>query len=190
MATTLASLAPTEHSKKSLPALIIFIIVLVGAIFFVKPLWDDVNSLSLGRDDKMHQKDLLTTQLQELQNIQKTMAEGSEVAQQTTLNSVPQRFEQDKLLTDLTKIAKTNDILLNSVNFSINAASVDRIKRATVNANLTGNLGSLLNFLKGVEANPRKLSVKTVSVQTGATDTGIPRVNFNINMETYYLDRL
>lgn len=179
-----------QNSQKTLPALILFIVVLVGAVFFVKPMWDDVGSLSLGRDDKMHQKDQLTTQLQELQNIQKTMADGSEVAQQTTLISVPQRFEQDKLLTDLTTIAKANDIILNSVNFSVNAVSSDRIKRATVNANLTGNLGSLLNFLKGVEGNPRKFSVKTVSAQTGATDAGIARVNFNVNMETYYLDRL
>ena len=179
-----------QNNQKFLPALIIFIVVLIGAVFFVKPLWGEVNDLSTGRDEKLQQKDQLTGQLQNLQEIQKAMTEGSEVAQQTTLNSVPQRFEQDKLISDLTTIAKAKNIVLNSVNFSVNAASTDRVKKATVNANLTGDLGGLLDFLKGVEANARKLSVKTVSVQSGTTDTGIPRVNFNVNMETYYLDRI
>lgn len=184
--------APQQQSssKSSFLTLVIFIIVLLAAIFYVKPLWDDVSSLSLGRDDKMQQKEQLTAELQNLQSIQQSMSESSEVSQQTTLNAIPERLEQDKLITDLTGIAKTNDILLNSVNFSINSSTTDRIKRATVNANLTGDLGGLLNFLKGIEANPRKLTVKTVSIQTGSTDTGLPRVNFNVNMEAYYLDRI
>jgi Tfp pilus assembly protein PilO len=189
MATTTMS-APQQSSKTSLLSLIIFIVVFVGAIFYVKPLWDDVSSLTLGRDDKLQQKTQLETQLQNLQSIQTSMSQSSEVSQQTALNAIPQRMEQDKLITDLTSIAKANDIVLNNVNFSINAANSDRIKRASVNANLTGDLGGLLSFLKGIEANPRKLSVKMVSIQTGSTDTGIPRVNFNVTMDTYYLERL
>lgn len=190
MATTMTASNSQKHSNKSLPALLIFIVVLLGAVFYVKPLLSDVDSLSLGRDDKMQQKETLNTQLQNLQNIQEQLKQGSEVSAQTALNAIPQRFEQDKLIADITTIAKSNDILLNSVNFSMNAGSSDRVKRATINANLTSNLGGLLDFLKGVEANPRKLTVKTVSVQTGSTETGVPRVNFNVNMETYYLDRL
>ena len=182
--------APQQSSQKSLISLIIFIVVLLAAVFYVKPLWDDVSSLTLGRDDKMAKKTRLEPELQNLQSIQASMGESSEVSQQTTLNAIPQRMEQDKLITDLTAIAKTNDIILNNVNFSLNAASSEQIKRAGVNANLTGDLGGLLGFLKGVEANPRKLSVKTVSVQTGSTDTGIPRVNFNVTMDAYYLERL
>jgi len=190
MATTTSASSQQSSSKNSLLSLLIFTVVFLGAIFYVKPLWDDVGSLSLGRDDKMQQRDELNTELKNLQTIQQTMNEASEVTRETTLNAIPQRLEQDKLITDLTTISTTNDILLNSVNFSINAASNDRIKRATVNANLTGNLSGLLDFLKGVEANQRKFSVRTVSVQTGTTDTGIPRVNFNVNMETYYLERI
>ena len=190
MATTMSAPNQNQHAKKMLPTLMIFILILLGAVFFVKPLWAEVSDLSLGRDEKLAQKDTLTTQLQNLQNIQQQVNQGSEVSFQNTLNAVPQRFEQDKLIADITAIAKSKDILLNSVNFSINASNSERVKRATVNANLTGNLSGLLDFLKGIEANPRKFSVKTVSVQTGSTDAGIPRVNFNVNMETYYLDRL
>ena len=187
---TISAQSNQSSSRKSFVSLLIFIVVLLAAVFYVKPLWDDVSSLSLGRDDKMQQKDTLSTQLQNLQAIQQSMNQASEVSQQTTLNAIPQRLEQDKLMTDLTAIAKTNDIVMNSVNFSMNAASSDRVKKATVNANLTGDLGGLLGFLKGLEANPRKMSVKTVSIQTGATETGIPRVNFNVSMETYYLERI
>ncbi len=191
MATTMSQ-APQQQTqqKSSFLPFIIFLVVFLGAIFYVKPLWDDVNSLNLGRDDKMQQRDQLSAELQNLQLIQQSMGEASEVSRETMMNAIPQRLEQDKLITDLTTIAKTNDIILNSVNFSINAASAEQVKRASINANLTGNLGTLIDFLKSVEANQRKLSVKTVSVQTGTTDTGIPRVNFNVNMETYYLDRI
>ncbi len=191
MATTMSQ-APQQQTqqKSSFLPLIIFLVVFLGAIFYVKPLWDDVNSLNLGRDDKMQQRDQLGAELQNLQLIQQSMGEASEVSRETMMNAIPQRLEQDKLITDLTTIAKTNDIILNSVNFSINAASAEQVKRASINANLTGNLGTLIDFLKSVEANQRKFSVKTVSVQTGTTDTGIPRVNFNVNMETYYLDRI
>ncbi len=190
--TTMASApsAPPRSSNKSLISLLIFIVVLLGAVFYVKPLWDDVTSLSLGRDDKMQQQQQLAAQLQNLQTIQQSMNQTTEVSQQTALNAIPQRLEQDKLITDLTSIGKANDIVLNSVNFSINTVSTERIKRATVNANLTGDMSGLLGFLKGVEGNQRKLTVNTVSVQTGTTDAGIPRVNFNVNMETYYLDRI
>lgn len=191
MATTMST-APQQQSqqKSSFLPLVIFTVVFLGAIFYVKPLWDDVNSLNLGRDDKMQQRDQLSAELLNLQTIQQSMSGASEVSRETTMNAIPQRLEQDKLITDLTTIAKTNDIQLNSVSFSINTASAEQVKRATINANLTGNLGGLLDFLKSVEANQRKLSVKTVSIQTGTTDTGIPRVNFNVNMETYYLDRI
>ncbi|MFO0781183.1 MAG: type 4a pilus biogenesis protein PilO [Candidatus Gracilibacteria bacterium] len=191
---TLTSSAPQQQAspknQNSVLPIVLLAVVFFGALFFVKPLWDDVGSLSLGRDDKMQQRDQLSTELQHLQTIQQSMNEASEVSRQTTLNAIPQRLDQDKLITDLTTIAKTNDIILNSVTFSINAASTEKIKRATMNANLTGNLSGLLDFLKGVEANARKMSVKTVSVQTGTTDTGIPRVNFNINLDTYYLERI
>lgn len=183
-------MSTAQQSQKSLPALIIFIVVLVGAVFVVKPMWTDVNALSLGRDEKLVQKEQLATQFQNLQKLQETLSQGSEVSAQTALSAIPQRFEQDKLIADLTAIAKADDILLNSVNFSVNAASSEKVKRASINANLTGNLGGLLDFLKGVEANPRKITVKTVSVQTGSSDGGIARVNFNVNMETYYLERL
>jgi len=182
--------APQHSSTFSLLTLLIFIVVLVGGLFFVKPLWDDVSNLSLGRDDKLQQQEQLTAQLQGLQQIQQNMNQSSEVSQQTALDSIPQRFEQDKLITDLTSISKANDVILNSVNFSVSALSTDRVKRASVNANLTGDLAGLVGFLKGVESNPRKIQVKNISVQTGTTDTGIARVNFNINMETYYLDRI
>ena len=179
-----------QSSKTTLYTLVVFIVFLLGGVFYVKPLWDDVGSLTLGRDDKMAQKEQLSQEVVDLQTLQQTLNTSSEVTRETTLSAIPQRFEQDKLILDLTSIAQKNDIGLNSVNFSVSTGSTERVKKATVNANLTGDLGSLLGFLKGVESNQRKLVVKTVAVQTGATDTGIPRVNFNVNMETYYQDRI
>jgi len=190
MASTTIS-PPTAHSSRmSLLTLLVFIIILLGAIFYVKPLWDDVSSLSMGRDEKQVQKGTLSQQLSDLQSVQQSLGGASEVSRQTTLDAIPQRLEQDKLIKDITGIAQKNDIILNGVTFGVTTNSTERIKRATVSANLTGDMGTLLGFLKGIESNPRKMLVRNVTVQTGQTETGIPRVNFNVNIEAYYQDRI
>ncbi len=171
-------------------SLLIFVLVLVGGVFYIKPTWDDMNSLALGRAEKQSQRDDLSSQLTDLQALQASLGGVSEVNKQTTLNAIPEHLEQDKLIVDITAIAKKNDIILNGVNFGVSTANADQVKRATINANLTGDMGTLLSFLKGIESNERKLIVKSVTVQSGQTDTGVARVNFNVNMETFYQDSI
>lgn len=190
MSTATMSATSRPSSTLSFIAIALFVVVFLSAIFYVKPLFDDVSALSQGRDEKTNEKTQLSAELQNLQNIQQSVGQSTEVTRQTALHSIPQRLEQDKLIGDLTTISKSNDIILNSVNFSVNTSGTGKVKHSTVNANLTGNFDGLLGFLRGVESNARKLKVNSVSVQTGSTDTGIPRVNFNVNMETYYLERL
>lgn len=174
----------------SLLTLLAVVLLLVGSVFYIKPTWDDLTSLTVGRDEKQVQKDTLNKQLQDLQALQQSLQQSSEVSQQTTLNAIPERLEQDKLILDLTSIAQKNDIVLNGVNFGVATNSADKIKKATVNANLTGDMSGLLSFLKGLESNERKLLVKSVTVQSGQTTTGVARVNFNVTMESYYQESI
>ena len=180
-----------KSSRFTFLSLILLIIVFVGGIYYVNPLWHDVDSLALGRNEKQSQKNDLAKQLQSLQSLQQDLGTASEVNKQTTLNAIPERFEEDKLITDLTGIAEKNDVVLNAVNFNITNSALDKIKRATVNVNLTGDDDHLISFLKGVETNQRKFVVKSITVQTGKiSDATVSRVNFSLNMETYYQDRI
>lgn len=177
---------PVPPKHFTLATFLIFLLVFIGGVFYVKPLWDDVSSLSLGRDEKQQQKEALSQQVKGLQDLQQSLNLASEVNKQTTLYAIPERLEQDKLIMDLTSISQKNDIVLNGINFGVVTGNTENVKRVTVNANLTGDMGGLLGFLKGIEANQRKLLVKSITVQSGESQTAMPRVNFNVSMEAYY----
>jgi Tfp pilus assembly protein PilO len=174
-------------SKYSVIAIILLILALAGLIFYVKPSWDEVDSLAKGRDEKSAQKSQLQTQLTELQKIQEQLNMTSEVNRQTSLAAIPEKLEEDKLILDLTDIASKNNIVMNSVSFGIpTAASGGEIAKATVNANLVGTESDLIKYLKGVESNARKILVKNITVQLASQEAEIKLANFNVSMETYF----
>ncbi len=177
-------------NKYSLIALLLFLLTLLGAVFYLKPAWDEVNSLALGRDEKMGQKQVLQQQLTDLQTVQQALNASSEVNRETSLAAIPAKLEEDKLILDLADISRKNDVVLNGVNFSIpTGAPEGQITKVTVNANLTGTESSLMGFLRSVEANSRKLIIKSITVQLAKTETtavGSALANFNVNMEAYY----
>lgn len=181
---------PIQNKSKfrfSLLALIFFIIAFAGAWFYVKPLWDEVSSMNKGKIEKQEQKKELNDQLTELQLLQQDLNLTSEVTQETTLAAIPENLEQEQLINDLSDIAQKNDMVLNGINFGITSGGVaGEITKVSINANLNGNESSLVNFLKGVENNSRKLIVNNITVQIGETDLGLSRVNFNVSMESYY----
>ncbi len=181
------ALTSSPKSRYSLIALLLFLLTFVGAVFYVRPLWDEVTSLSLGRNDKVSQKQNLEQQLSTLQELQQSLNVSSEVNKQTTLASIPEKLEQDKLIVDLTNIALKNDVVLNGVNFSISPSEIPgQVTRVAVNASLVGSESALVNFLRGVEANTRKLLVKSITVQLGDGNSALSRANFSVNMEAYY----
>jgi len=177
-------------NKFSLIALLVFVLTLLGAVFYVKPAWEEVGSLAFGRDAKLSQKQDIQQQLNDLQAVQQQLNASSEVSRETSLAAIPEKLEEDNLILDMANISRKNDIVLNSVNFSIPAeAPAGQVTMATVNASLTGTESSLIGFLRSVEANSRKILVKSITVQLAKTEktaVGSPLANFSVNMQTYY----
>lgn len=171
-------------------ALVVFLATLLGAIFYLKPAWEEVNSLALGRDSKLAEKQGLQQQLTDLQALQQELNASSEVSRETSLAAIPEKLEEDNLILDLAEISRKNDIVLNSVSFSTPVdAPAGQVSMATVNASLVGTESSLIGFLRAVEANSRKLLVKSISVQLAKTEktaVGSPLANFSVSMEAYY----
>lgn len=170
-----------------LVSFLLFLAVILGMIFYVKPLWEEVDSLAKGRDDKLSQKEELQSTLTDLQLVQQTLNAGTEVSRETSLASIPERLEEDKLITDIVKIARDNQVFMGGISFSIPSVSPPgEIAKAGISINLTGEEGALINFLRGIEANPRKIVVNSVSVQVASAESGVEMANFNVSMETYY----
>lgn len=144
--------------------------------------------MALARDDKAQQKSQLIEKIDYFKRLQQKVAESSEVSQETSLSAIPEKLDQDALLVTLQNIASANDIILNGVNFSISSTAVPgKMTKATINLNLTGDQDRLVNFLRGIETNNRKMLVKTIAVQFGRTAEGIKRANFNVSIDVYYL---
>lgn len=178
-----------SNNKSAAPmvALVLILAALAGGIFYVKPTWDSVTQLSLAREEKIVTRNELNTKLVDLQQLQQELQMTSEVTRETTLSAVPEKLDQDQLILDLSRIAKDNDMLMTGINFGIPTSSFSgEVARVTISTNITGNQSSLISYLRDVEGNTRKLTVKNISVQIGETDTGISRVNFSINMEAYF----
>ena len=170
----------------SMIALGLFLLSFVGAVFYVKPNWDDLQSLKAGRDEYNQQKADLNTRLASLQQIAADLQNASEVTKETTLSQIPENFDQDKLILDLNNIAKTNDVVLNNVSFSIpTTAKKGEVNKVGISASLAGSQSELISFLKSVEGNTRKITVKSIAVQVGKSQD-INVVNFNLSMETYF----
>jgi Tfp pilus assembly protein PilO len=168
-------------------AFLLILIAVAGAIFYVKPLWSDVSSMEKGRDEKIEDRNELTNKLAVLKKLQQELGDSSEVKKEVTLLAIPEKLEQDKLIEDLSRIAIKNDMVLNGASFSVSKTSVKgEVAKATINTNLTGNEPNLVAFLKDLESNGRKMVVKNITIQIGETDIGLKRVNFNLNIETYY----
>lgn len=170
----------------SMVALGLFLLAFVAAVFYVKPSWDELQSLKAGRDEYSQQKDQLNTRLTSLQQIANQLQSSSEIAKETTLSQIPENFDQDKLILDLNNVAKSNDVVLNNVSFSVpTSAKKGEVNKVGISASLTGSESELISFLKAVEGNTRKITVKSIAVQIGKSQD-ISMVNFNLSMETYF----
>lgn len=174
----------------SLVALLVFAVVFVAAVFYLKPLWSEVDKLAVSRDELQSKKDSLMSELKNLEEAAKNLEQSTEVGRNLSLNAIPERFEEDRLIVDLTRVAQKNDFTINGINFGLNGATADKVKRASININVSGAFGAITGFLKSLENMERKVVVKSIAVQTGQTESGIARANFNVTAEVYYLERI
>jgi len=179
-----------KNNKSSILNLLVVLLLIGAGLLFTKPAYDEYANLNLGLQEKQNQKSSLDNELAQLRDLKSKLDAGTEVGAAKVLAAIPERLAQDQLINQITSIAQKNDVVLNSISFSIpNSAANDNIKKATITASLTGGYGDLISFLKGIEGNERKLIVKNITVQFGQTE-GVARANFNVSMETYYQTRI
>lgn len=178
-----------NKNQSSIISLVLLLIIVVIGLLWFKPNWDKVRALQV--TEKARQETLNTTQktLDDLKLAQEEIAGSSEIDQEMVLTSIPENFNQDLLINDLNSIAKDTNVNIGSVSFSAPTTSSETIKRATINMSLTGGNDELIRFLKGIENNSRKITVKSITVQYGQIEE-ITRINFNLSMETYFQNAL
>jgi len=179
-----------ENNNRSSIISLVLVLIIAGVVALLfRPIWEEVSQLQMGFNDKQSQKVALESQLQTLRGAQADLEAKTEVNKIKTLDAIPQRFEQDALITKLNQIASQNTVVVNSVSFNVPVGSTEVIKKAQINVNVTSDESKLISFLKDIEESDRKMTVKTITVQFGQTD-GKKRANYTLSLETFYQDRI
>lgn len=180
-------LVQKNNTGANLIGLVLILLALLGAVFYVRPLYADVSKANENLRNQEEIRDEKSAQLNELIELEKELESSSEVAAANTLLSIPVEFEQDELIRDLTDMAIENDMILNGISFSIPSSSAPgQISTANISLNVNGSFTKLISYLRDIEGNTRKLVVKNISVQLGDTSSFVSRINFNLNIETYF----
>ena len=175
-----------EEKKQSpiISLLLLAAIVLVG-LLWLKPNMDQVSALRLVEREREQTSSQLQSELSSLQSARATLSGASEIDQVTVLAAIPENFEQDNLINQISEIARKYDVNIGSISFSIPFSSSEEVKRGGVSISMTGTESDLLRLLSGIENNARKLVVRSITVQLGQTG-GYDRANFSIAIDTFF----
>lgn len=108
----------------------------------------------------------------------------SEVEQKELTQAIPETLDQDRIIADLNRIAKSTDVSLNALTFTIQKSA--GIGTISISTGLHGAIANIIKFLKIIEVNPRKLLVKDVAISRSETAAFMNSVNVNLTLYAFY----
>jgi len=110
---------------------------------------------------------------------------AGEVELGDSLNKIPERMYQDRVILNMLKLAADHDVEMNSLTFG--KGSFGAIGSLRINSSFAGNYKDLIDFLQDVEGNERLMKVNSVTIQMGKESIlDAKRVNFSVSMEVFY----
>ncbi|MBU1019023.1 MAG: type 4a pilus biogenesis protein PilO [Patescibacteria group bacterium] len=166
----------------NLLSVVLLVAVVLGFVFYVNPLSQDVESLNADLEGKTAEVEDLIARVAELEGLSEELG-ASGVTEERLLLQVPEGESQDELLSDLADLAAEAGVDLNGVNFS----NVEGDNSGVINmsASFDGNYEDLIIFLEALEGNTRKIKVNSISVQLSEEGSGA-HASFGLTMEAYY----
>lgn len=158
-------------------------VILLG-FFYLKPLFDENVSVKEKLERREVDRDAIVTELENFTSI--SGDEINEADIQEFLTKVPKELEQDILLENLFDISERVNVSLNSVSFGVNQSELASVKTIQISAAFLGQYSDLVDLLREIEDNPRKINVRSISIQFGEGEGSSQQISFNLNMESYY----
>jgi hypothetical protein len=111
-------------------------------------------------------------------------ADISEVEKKELDQAIPEAMEQDIIMSDLNRIAKTADVSFNALTFSLDQKGA--LPTINISAGFHGVAANIIRFVKMLEVNPRKLLVKDAGITRSESTGGLELMNLNITMQAFY----
>lgn len=178
------NVASNSHKVYLGVSAVLILLMLVGVPFAMFPLNRNLDDARVLRDNVLATKTSTQQQLAALQGAEKSLDGVSEVKQSEYLDAIPDGVQQDTLIKNLNDLAKKHGVVLSSVQFGLSDTQ-ELPKRISMSASFQSGYSDLLEFLRAVEANRRRIHVKTVSVQI-ISQANTAAVNFSLDMEAFY----
>lgn len=113
-----------------------------------------------------------------------TSARMTEVDQRELGQKIPGTLEQDFIITELNRLARTADVSFNALSFSLQQNAP--LPTVNISAGFAGTLGNVTRFLRTLETDARKFVVKDAGVSRAESESGLSLVNLNVTMQAFY----
>lgn len=171
-------------------ALVGVVLILVSVLvytFVTRSVSDAVTLTQTEVATKTTTVNTLQSQIDEFKKAEEEFNLSSTVNKEKSLLAVPTKMYQDQIIKDVVGIAASYDITLRSLSFGKGFSNKQSVSSLQINAGFEGNYNDLVTFLKGIEQNPRKIRVNSISVQVGVMDLSLAkRASFTLAMEAFY----
>jgi len=142
------------------------------------------------RAQRMSAREQLATQAERLVELSKEDSERrkeagiSEIQAQELAKSIPIGTAQDRLILDLNDMAQKANVNFNALSFSLNEQG--EIPSITISGGFEGSAARLVDFLKRIETNPRKLVVQSASLDNGLVIDGNQFATLTLTIQAYF----
>ncbi len=120
----------------------------------------------------------------EIAGVQIENSEVSEVERKELFRAIPEKLEQDIIISDLGLLIKTADVSFNALTFNLQKSG--DLPAVIINGGFQGTQSNAIRFLKMLEINPRKFIIKNVNVSRAETDGGLDIVNLTVTLQAFY----
>lgn len=170
------------NSKSNIVSGIVLLILVAGYGLVINPMRAERQGIQSEIAVIEGQVNALQADLDNLNRLDDDLPEDS-VSRQKLMSQAPEGLNQSELIKGLNNIATENGITLHAINFDRQGedSEIKGLKKITMAASFTGVYQDLIDFLQGVEASNRAMSVKSMNLQRNGS-----AITFNLNIEAYY----
>jgi len=169
----------SQRSSQLIPILLLILIV-VGSVFFVVPMRDNIENLQIQKAESNESLALLQSEYDDLNALSEEISK-SQATQDALKKAVPAGMAQDELILELIDMAKDLGFDANVLSFSLRTDK-DYGNTVGISLSLTGAYDDLIEYLQLLEGADRLMSVTSISVQRTNTEA----ISFGVNLEAYY----
>lgn len=177
-----------SKSTSNLIAGISLIIIVLNFALFIKPTRAEIKEAQVEIEKNNTEKNLQIAELERLGLLNKDIPQDN-VSRNKLLTLAPEGLNQSALIEGISEIAKSNGIILYSINFDQQGEDekIKGLQKVSIQTSMSGQYANLTSFLKSIEENSRALNIKSINLQKSENQTKTGNtINFNLFLEAYY----